>query len=114
MSIYDLNTGLLIRSKYLGATDFNGTRIKSSIVRDKDFHISTTCHWDYSLDHADNYLKSAKTVLEKWNHYRKQSTNLKDHKINSEIPDMEIHTYSYDAKNGDYIFLCSEKKEKVQ
>tara|TARA_R100000008_G_C3537839_1_gene143090 strand:- start:412 stop:756 length:345 start_codon:yes stop_codon:yes gene_type:complete len=114
MSIYDLNTGLLIRSKRLSPTDHRGDRVKSYIVRDQDFHISTTCHWDYSKATTDNYLISAKAVLEKWNHYRKQPSNLKDHKINSEIPDMEIHTYSYDAKNYEYIFLCSEKKEKVQ
>jgi|TARA_Y100000015_G_scaffold14811_1_gene14185 hypothetical protein len=96
---HQLKTGVMIRCRYLGATDHKGARIKSSIVRDSEFFISKTYHWDYSINHNENYLVSAQAILKRWNDYRKDGI--------PEIKDAVIHTFTYDAKNHDYIFICS-------
>lgn len=96
---HQLKTGVMIRCRYYGATDFKGPRIKSSIVRDTEFFISKTHHWDYSINQNENYLVSAQAVLKKWNDYRKDGI--------PEIKDAVIHSFTYDAKNHDYIFICS-------
>lgn len=96
---HQLKTGVMIRCRFYGATDCRGARIKSTIVRDSEFFISKTHHWDYSINHNENYLVSAQAVLKRWNDYRKDGI--------PEIKDAVIHSFTYDAKNHDYIFICS-------
>ena len=50
-------------------------------------------------NHNENYLVAAQYVLMKWNDYRRDGI--------PEIENVVIHTFTYDAKNHDYIFICS-------
>ena len=96
---HQLKTGVMIRCRYYGATDHKGPRIKATIVRDSEYFISKIHDWDYSINHNENYLVSAQYVLMKWNDYRRDGI--------PEIENAVIHTFTYDAKNHDYIFICS-------
>jgi len=96
---HQLKTGVMIRCRYHGATNHSGSRVKATIQKDDRFFISKIHHWDYSLNHNENYLVAAQAVLKKWNAYRKEG-----------IPEMKnavIYNWIYDSKNHDYIFICS-------
>tara|TARA_R100001460_G_scaffold14608_4_gene32582 strand:+ start:866 stop:1261 length:396 start_codon:yes stop_codon:yes gene_type:complete len=96
---HQLKTGVMIRCRYYGPTDYKGSRIKATIQKDDRFFISKIHDWDYSTNHNENYLVSAQAVLKKWNDYRKNGI--------PNIQDAVIHSFTYDAKNHDYIFICS-------
>lgn len=96
---HQLNTGVMIRCRYYGPTNQSGSRIKASISGVSLKDISKIHDWDYSLNHNENYLASAQAVLKKWNEYRRDGI--------PEIPNAVIYNWTYDAKNHDYIFICS-------
>ena len=64
-----------ITTKYLGATDHRGERIKATATGARNSY-SFTHDWDYSLGATDNHIAAAKGLVEKleWTHLEGQWT----------------------------------------
>lgn len=47
-------------TKYLGATDYKGTRIKAVGIASTGYRKSLTVSWDYALNERENHVAAAK------------------------------------------------------
>tara|TARA_R100000734_G_C3262188_1_gene60549 strand:- start:306 stop:593 length:288 start_codon:yes stop_codon:yes gene_type:complete len=62
----ELLQGPLIRTKYLGPTNYRGSRIKAVHKRGSDETQSITLSWDHSLDGIENAKAAALALLQSW------------------------------------------------
>jgi len=62
----ELLQGPLIRTKYLGPTNYRESRIKAVHKRDSDEVQSVTLSWDHSLDGMENAKAAALALLQSW------------------------------------------------
>ena len=60
-----MNLDTLI-TKYLGATDHNGTRIKATGIASTGYRQSLTVSWDYALDARENNIAAAEAWHNKY------------------------------------------------
>tara|TARA_R100000329_G_scaffold123714_1_gene102228 strand:+ start:666 stop:956 length:291 start_codon:yes stop_codon:yes gene_type:complete len=58
--------GPLIRTKYLGPTNYRGSRITAVHKRDSDRTERVTLSWDYKLDGFENAKAAALKLLQQW------------------------------------------------
>ena len=69
--------GMCIKTKYIGPTNYKGSRIKAIHKRDNERTWTKTISWDYSLDTKENHLEAAKELIKSWD-------------MNEYYPDMKI------------------------
>ena len=84
--------GLVIKTKYMGATDYKGARIKATHLREDGLTYSKTINKNYDLEPADNALNAAQALLDTW--------PLKEYH-----PNMKIVSMGWDYAN--YYFIVS-------
>ena len=65
MNSPDLIYGPIIITKYLGPTNYKGSRVKASHRRDSDRTFSITVPWDDALNSAENHLAAARALVGK-------------------------------------------------
>tara|TARA_R100001163_G_C5042448_1_gene180324 strand:+ start:713 stop:1024 length:312 start_codon:yes stop_codon:yes gene_type:complete len=70
------NRGLIIKTKYLGPTNYRGSRIKALHKRDNERTFSKTIDWDYALDSPDNHYEAAKALIKEWE-FKEYHSNMK-------------------------------------
>ena len=58
--------GPLIRTKYLGPTNYRGSRITAVHKRDSEQTQRVTLSWDHSLDGLENAKAAALALLKSW------------------------------------------------
>ena len=58
--------GLVIKTKYLGATDYKGARIKATHLRESGVTYSKTISKNQDLEPADNALRAAQSLIDSW------------------------------------------------
>ena len=65
--------GPCIVTKYMGPTNYRGSRIKATHKRDSEKTWSKTLSWDYKLDSMENHRAAAQALIEAWpfNEYNK-------------------------------------------
>lgn len=84
--------GLVIKTKYLGATDYKGARIKATHLRDCGVTYSKTTSKDYDLEPADNALVAAQNLIDSW--------PLKEYN-----PNMKIVSMGWDHSNYYFVVI---------
>ncbi len=70
------NRGLIIKTKYLGPTNYRGSRIKAIHKRDNERTFSKTIDWDYALESPDNHYEAAKALMDNWE-FKEYHPNMK-------------------------------------
>mgnify|MGYP003140710599 FL=1 len=68
--------GVVIKTKYLGATDYRGARIKATHKRENDRTFTKTISKDYELEPAQNALAAANALIESWE-FKEYHPNMK-------------------------------------
>ena len=68
--------GVVIKTKYLGATDYRGAKIKATHKRENDKTFTKTISKDYELEPAQNALRAANALIESWE-YKEYHPNMK-------------------------------------
>ena len=58
--------GIKVNVKYLGPTNFRGSRYKATIDRGGDYKFTATVSYDYALDCYGNQLKAVEAVAQKF------------------------------------------------
>ena len=58
--------GLVIKTKYLGATNSNQARIKATHLRDNGVTYSKTTNKNFDLEPAENALVAAQNLVDSW------------------------------------------------
>jgi hypothetical protein len=73
MSFNDELNGPCIVTKYIGPTNYRGSRIKAIHKRDSETSWSKTLSWDHKLDAQGNHRAAAQALIEDWpfNEYNK-------------------------------------------
>ena len=84
--------GMIIKTKYIGPTNYRGSRIKAIHKRDSENTFSKTISWDYALESPDNHLEAAKALMEEW--------EMKEYN-----PGMKIVSMGWDHEH--YYFIVS-------
>jgi len=56
---------MYITSKYIGPTNYRGSRYKATIDRGGDFKHQATVYYDYGLDPEGNAVEAIKALIEK-------------------------------------------------
>ncbi|MBR52153.1 hypothetical protein CMK19_00110 [Candidatus Poribacteria bacterium] len=59
-------TGPCIVTKYLGPTDYRGSRIKATHTRDSETKWSKTVGYDSALDSDKNHERAAQALIDSW------------------------------------------------
>lgn len=62
----DLLTGPVIVTRYMGPTNFLGSRVKATHRRDSGCTWRAVLHWDHSLDSTANHQLAAERLLGEW------------------------------------------------
>ena len=62
----ELLIGPCIVTKYLGPTNYRGSRIKATHARDSETKWTKTISWDYSLEANKNHEKAAQALIDSW------------------------------------------------
>jgi len=84
--------GLVIKTKYLGATDYRDARIKATHLRDSGVTYSKTISKKYDLEPADNALRAAQSLIDSW--------PLKEYN-----PNMKIVSMGWDHSNYYFVVI---------
>ena len=84
--------GMCIKTKYIGPTNYKGTRIKAIHKRDNERTWTKTISWDYSLEAKENHLEAAKELIKSWD-------------MKEFYPDMKIVSCGWDHEH--YYFIVS-------
>ena len=58
--------GLVIKTKYLGATDYRDARIKATHKRENDRTFTKTISKNYDLEPPQNALRAAMALMDEW------------------------------------------------
>jgi len=58
--------GLVIKTKYLGATDYKGARIKATHLRDDGVTYSKIISKNYDLEPSENAFNAAQSLIDSW------------------------------------------------
>ena len=58
--------GLVIKTKYLGATDYKAARIKATHLRDSGVTYSKTISKNYDLEPSENAFNAAQSLIDSW------------------------------------------------
>jgi len=59
-------TGPCIITKYLGPTDYKGTRVKATHVRDSKTKWSKTISWNHCKGAEENHQQAAQELINSW------------------------------------------------
>ena len=84
--------GLVIKTKYLGATDYKGARIKATHLRENGVTYSKTISKDYDLEPSENAFNAAKSLIDSW--------PLKEYN-----PNMKIVSMGWDHANYYFVVI---------
>ena len=84
--------GLVIKTKYLGATDYKQARIKATHLRDDGVLYSKTTDKNFDLEPAENALIAAQNLVESW--------PLKEYN-----PNMKIVSMGWDHANYYFVVI---------
>ena len=57
-------TGLIIETRFLGPTDYRGSRVTAVCKRDSDRAFRKTVNWRHDLNPTDNHRAAAEAVME--------------------------------------------------
>jgi hypothetical protein len=58
--------GPCIVTRYLGPTDYKGSRIVASHKQDNENTLIKVIAWDHSLESSDNHQAAAQALLDAW------------------------------------------------
>ncbi len=84
--------GLVIKTKYMGATDYKGARIKATHLRDSGVTYSKTISKDYDLEPSENAFNAAQSLIDSW--------PLKEYN-----PNMKIVSMGWDHSNYYFVVI---------
>ena len=56
-------TGLIIETRFLGPTDYRGSRVTAVCKRDSDRAFRKTVNWRHDLNPTDNHRAAAEAVM---------------------------------------------------
>lgn len=84
--------GLVIKTKYLGATNYKDARIKATHLRDNGVTYSKTISKNYSLEPSENAFNAAQSLIDSW-------------PLKECSPNMKIVSMGWDHSN--YYFVVS-------
>ena len=65
-SIPEALRGFVIKTKYLGATDYRQARIKASHLREDGVTYSKTIEKDFDLEPSENAFNAAQELVNSW------------------------------------------------
>lgn len=60
-----MQLGLIIETKFLGPTDYKGSRVSAVCKRDSDKAYRATIDWSHALDSSGNHQAAAEAVMAK-------------------------------------------------
>tara|TARA_R100000353_G_scaffold97105_1_gene70864 strand:+ start:168 stop:455 length:288 start_codon:yes stop_codon:yes gene_type:complete len=84
--------GLVIKTKYLGATDYKDARIKATHLRDDGVTYSKTISKKYDLEPSENAFNAAQSLIDSW--------PLKEYN-----PNMKIVSMGWDHSNYYFVVI---------
>ena len=84
--------GLVIKTKYLGATDYKGARIKATHLREDGVTYSKSISKDYDLEPSENAFNAAQSLIDSW--------PLKEYN-----PNMKIVSMGWDHANYYFVVI---------
>ena len=84
--------GLVIKTKYLGATDYKDARIKATHLRDDGVTYSKTISKKYDLEPSENAFNAAQSLIDSW--------PLKEYN-----PNMKIVSMGWDHANYYFVVI---------
>jgi len=91
--------GMLVKVKFLGATNFRGARYKATLSRGHEPEHQFTATVSASYSGEDDYLTACLEVLKKFEEWR--NTDRAD-----KFEPLQPWAKGYDSKTGDYSFVC--------
>ena len=61
----EITTGLIIETRFLGPTDYRGSRVTAVCKRDSDRAYRSVVDWRHELNPTDNHRAAAEALIER-------------------------------------------------
>ena len=61
----EITTGLIIETRFLGPTNYRGSRVSAVCKRDSDCAFRATVNWRHALNPTDNHRAAAEALIER-------------------------------------------------